>query len=451
MIIKFNKIIAIVAILCFGFIFSKTITAFNFTAAPKNPTISYAPMSNAFSAWDAIGGANNNLGGDRIATVSDLSISQSLNRTTAAIGDNVVITLTATNNGPDNNTNISVSDLLPAGYTILGSTPTKGTYNSTNGVWTIGNLNNGVGATLTINASVNSTGSNVNSAVISTTSNITDPNTTNNKSTTSLTVVCTEQVAGADFSARDGVSTTFSEPATNNGFVFDIYTLDNSFNMKINGFNLTTKEIEFQSSGTSGINIKFTDGSQYEAGGIGTIYSFNGSPAKPMIRVVISASGVVSIFGSKTTNGPLFPLTLFNGNAFNAVNWNTSGTNTIVVSQSVVGPTYITGRGYGSNIIPCVCYNPSTNTSAGIDTKHGITLLQRAGSNTSNWPMVRKSAFIVLESNTKGFVITRIAKADLGNITDPQEGMLVYDTTDKCLKAYDGNAWSCFDKPACPR
>lgn len=102
------------------------------------------------------------------------------------------------------------------------------------------------------------------------------------------------------------------------------------------------------------------------------------------------------------------------------------------------------------NIVTCACYNDANTAVAGIDSKFGITLLKRAGSNNGNWPMLRKSAHTVLESNTKGFVITRMAKANLGNITNPQEGMMVYDTTDKCLKIYDGTVWSCFNQPACP-
>ncbi|MXS69672.1 hypothetical protein GSF70_00410 [Flavobacteriaceae bacterium W22] len=99
----------------------------------------------------------------------------------------------------------------------------------------------------------------------------------------------------------------------------------------------------------------------------------------------------------------------------------------------------------------CVCYRDPVNNGTGSETKMGITLLKRAGSNDpSNWPMVRKSGHIALESNTQGFVVTRIAKADLGNITNPQEGMMVYDTTDKCLKIYSDNAWKCFSTPACP-
>lgn len=97
------------------------------------------------------------------------------------------------------------------------------------------------------------------------------------------------------------------------------------------------------------------------------------------------------------------------------------------------------------------CYNPAVTTGTAQDTKVGITLLKRASSQDSdNWPMVRKGAFIALESNTQGFVPTRIAKANLGNITKPQEGMMVYDTTDKCLKIYTGTEWKCFSTPSCP-
>lgn len=95
------------------------------------------------------------------------------------------------------------------------------------------------------------------------------------------------------------------------------------------------------------------------------------------------------------------------------------------------------------------CYNSPNTGTAGVDSKHGITLLQRAGAENGNWPMIRKSAHTVLESNTKGFVITRMASPET-SVTNPQEGMMVYDTDDLCLKIYDGTAWSCFSTPACP-
>ncbi|OWK73471.1 hypothetical protein CBW16_08125 [Flavobacteriaceae bacterium JJC] len=103
-------------------------------------------------------------------------------------------------------------------------------------------------------------------------------------------------------------------------------------------------------------------------------------------------------------------------------------------------------------IAACICYNnPATGTGA--DTKTGITLLKRAGADSDNWPMIRKSAHTALESNTKGFVITRMTTAQILAIVSPQEGMMVYDTVAKCLKINsDGTSsgWSCFNNPACP-
>lgn len=95
------------------------------------------------------------------------------------------------------------------------------------------------------------------------------------------------------------------------------------------------------------------------------------------------------------------------------------------------------------------CYNDANSTGTPLDTKHGITLLQRAGAgDTDNWPLIRKGAFTALESNTKGFVITRVAGTS--GILKPIEGMMVYDTVLGCLKIYDGTIWSCFKNPACP-
>ena len=101
-------------------------------------------------------------------------------------------------------------------------------------------------------------------------------------------------------------------------------------------------------------------------------------------------------------------------------------------------------------VLSCVCYDLPNTTTTGPDTKHGITLLQRAGADNGNWPMIRKSAHTVLESNIKGFVITRMTTAEITAIASPQEGMMVYDTVAKCLKLYDGTVWSCFVTPTCP-
>ena len=109
-------------------------------------------------------------------------------------------------------------------------------------------------------------------------------------------------------------------------------------------------------------------------------------------------------------------------------------------------------------LVTLACYNNPNTTDAGVPVVHGITLLKRAGTDNGNWPMIRNSAYTVLESNTKGLVITRMtsdpAQSAAANyitkITNPVEGMMVYDTFSKCLKIYSDGAWKCFNKPACP-
>lgn len=104
-----------------------------------------------------------------------------------------------------------------------------------------------------------------------------------------------------------------------------------------------------------------------------------------------------------------------------------------------------------------VCYESPTDTSSLVPVKHGITLLGRAGANNGGWPMLRNSAYTVLESKTKGFVITRNNNPE-STITIPVVGMMVFDTNENegagCLKIYTGSGagegWKCFNSQTCP-
>lgn len=245
------------------------------------------------ATWPASSGEGLAIG---ISTLeSDLSIVKSINNPNPNTQSTVAFTLTATNHGASNNTNVVVNDLLPDGYTFISASTATGSYNSTTGVWTIGTLNDGASAILTINAQVNCTGNYTNTA---------------------------------------------------------------------------------------------------------------------------SITGDLSEYSNNS------------GSAKNTAN-----------NTSSVTPTV--------NDV-CVCYNNANTRIVGTDSKFGITLLKRAGTTNGNWPMARKSAHLVLESNTKGLVITRMATADLQNIAIPVEGMIVYDTTAKCLKVYSDSNWSCFSTPTCP-
>ena len=143
------------------------------------------------------------------------------------------------------------------------------------------------------------------------------------------------------------------------------------------------------------------------------------------------------------------------GNNLNSIT-NPSDLAGLADNTDVPGPTTADiGQGVGAStnaaVNACICYNDPNTGTVGADTKHGITLLKRAGATPQpdNWPMERKSAFTALESNTKGFVITRMTTAEINALTG-QSGMMVYDTNLKCLKLFDGAAWSCFNTPTCP-
>lgn len=114
------------------------------------------------------------------------------------------------------------------------------------------------------------------------------------------------------------------------------------------------------------------------------------------------------------------------------------------------------GGAYDATVNSCYCFKfPVTNAGVTIPSKYGITSLGRAGAGNSNWPMVRQSAWMVLEAKTKGFVVNRLAFDASGNpvgiaAANFVEGMMVYDTTNNCLKIYNGSVWSCYSTPACP-
>lgn len=108
------------------------------------------------------------------------------------------------------------------------------------------------------------------------------------------------------------------------------------------------------------------------------------------------------------------------------------------------------------------CYLPGATAGDELDTFLGISSFGRAGNiNQDKWPMVRKGAWLVLESKTKGFVLNRVSFNALGlPIGIPEdnfvEGMLVYDTTNNCLKMYTSNnkgvsyGWHSIERQFCP-
>ena len=248
---------------------------------------------------------------------------------------------------------------------------------------------------------------------------------------------------------------TIQQPGSDGGYVLDIYALDNSFNMEINGVKLALEEIQFQfntSDQTPG-NIRFLDGS-YTGNGAPNIWNLYGDVAskKPILRIIINENGFVKIYGSKASyNSPNYQLqemTLFNGNSFNNLNWNKTSTNQIIIRQLVANSTMMVGNGYGRRKIPCPCTKAGNLDIADSFTKIGIS---SKNFQTSPWPENIPNGWLALDSKEKGLVITRVAHVDGSAnsndaISEPKAGMIVYDIQDKCVKLYNGQFWACISR-----
>ena len=120
------------------------------------------------------------------AIPADIALSKTVDNASPTVGTNVTFMVTAHNNGPSNATGVTVTDLLPGGYTFVSATQSQGAYTSSTGLWTVGGLANGAAATLQITATVRSTGNYSNTASLTASSPI-DPTPANNQATVSVT------------------------------------------------------------------------------------------------------------------------------------------------------------------------------------------------------------------------------------------------------------------------
>ncbi len=98
---------------------------------------------------------------------ADLAITKVVSDPNPTELDPISYTITVTNNGPDDATNVQVTDVLPFGVGYINNTPSQGTYTYLSGIWDIGTITNGSSVTLTINTEVRTAGATTNTATIS--------------------------------------------------------------------------------------------------------------------------------------------------------------------------------------------------------------------------------------------------------------------------------------------
>ncbi|MFA5814863.1 MAG: Calx-beta domain-containing protein [Bacteroidales bacterium] len=119
--------------------------------------------------------------------IADLTITKTCSTDPVISGQNLTYAIKVENLGSNIAQDISLTDILPPGLTLVSATPTRGTWLTPN--WTIGTLDDGSSETLTIVAtvSINQCSAISNTAMV--TSTTTDPDPANNSSTATTVVL----------------------------------------------------------------------------------------------------------------------------------------------------------------------------------------------------------------------------------------------------------------------
>ncbi|MEX0313515.1 MAG: gliding motility-associated C-terminal domain-containing protein [Allomuricauda sp.] len=138
-------------------------TSLNITAT-VNPTGNYTNVAEITAQGEADSDStpNNGVAGEddqdqiiiNAAPLVDISVTKIADDLTPNVGNQIQFTVTVQNDGPNDATNVVVTDVLASGYGFVSAVPSTGVYQSLNGSWTVGNLANGTSETIVITADV---------------------------------------------------------------------------------------------------------------------------------------------------------------------------------------------------------------------------------------------------------------------------------------------------------
>ncbi|WP_413533986.1 hypothetical protein [Empedobacter brevis] len=116
--------------------------------------------------------------------------------------------------------------------------------------------------------------------------------------------------------------------------------------------------------------------------------------------------------------------------------------NTIKVYNVRINPSSATGNDGNLICSNNICVKSGDFSIGG--TPSTAMAVSTQASQRPTWPADVPNGFIVLESKNKGLVISRVSNSS--NVHQPQEGMLIYDTSASCIKLYNGIEWKCISK-----
>ena len=209
----------------------------------------------------------------KFPNISDLKIKKSVDHATSTVGDTVIFTLIAKNNGPTKS-DIKVTDTIPLGYTINSVSENKRSFScNTSGSTVIctgrHDFTTNETVTITLNTTASTAGNYTNSAYVESINERSEPYPSNNTDSVSLTInapVNHPPVANATVSptsAPEGTNFSFDSSgstddggASNLSYVWkeESTTLSNSATFSKNDFSSGTHTITLTVTDTQGLS-----------------------------------------------------------------------------------------------------------------------------------------------------------------------------------------------------
>lgn len=230
--------------------------------------------------------------------VADLSLTKTVDDATPDRNQNVVFTITLANAGTAAATNVTVTDVLPAGLTFVSSNPSSGTYNSTTGVWTVANIASAANATLSITATVATVGNKTNTAEVTASDQFDSDSTPGNKATTpneddTASVLVTPNAT--DLSVTKTVNN--ASPKLGDNVTFTV-TVSNTSSTNATNVVLT----DLLPSGLTFVSSNPSQGTYVSGTGLWTIGTVNANSSVTLTVVATVASNTTKVNAAEITS-----------------------------------------------------------------------------------------------------------------------------------------------------
>lgn len=333
---------------------SVTITVTPQAGAVPSITNSVSVTGNEFDPNGTNNSANEST---TVNPTANISVTKSGSSSSIQYGQNVTYTVTVTNNGPNNATGVTMTDTLPSGLVLVSATPSQGSCSGTTTITcTLGALNNGNSATVTIVAQASSSGvdwvvdddtsacaytGTVNNPA-SATANEYDPTPADNSDSESTTITANYTTISAAIAAAAANDTIFVCPGTYNE------------NPNVN------KALTITGAGAASTTINGT-----AAGNVVTISSSNVTLQGFTITAPSSTS---SRYGVALANSAISNITIANN----------------VIQNLVTTATFSVGVSiHALNTNVTVTNNQITNIASGV-LAYGVLIWGSGGSGTNN-------------------------------------------------------------------